>query len=63
MKTMDGDELIAVIVAAFVRVDPPSEITLHVAEAHAAYDYDHDEEHREKDWIGGWQAVVEALVH
>ena len=57
---MDRDELIAVIVAAFESVDPPSEITLHVAEAHAAYDYDHDEEHREKDWIGGWQAVPDA---
>ena len=54
---MDRDELIGVIVAAFDGISQPQDITLHVAEAHHTYDYEHDNEHREKDWIGRWQDI------
>lgn len=54
---MTRDELIGIINKAFEGVPQPDEITLHVAEAHDDYDYDHDEEHRKNDYIGRWQDV------
>lgn len=54
---MERDELISVIVNAFDGVERPKEITLHVAEAHSAYDYENDNGHRQKDWSGCWQDI------
>ena len=54
---MSIDHLIDIIEKAFDGVPQPRDITLHVAEAHDDYDYDHDKEHREKDYIGRWQDV------
>ena len=51
------EELINIIEIAFDATPQPKDITLHVAEAHDDYDYDHDKEHREKDFIGRWQDV------
>jgi hypothetical protein len=54
---MDRDSLIRFIEEAFDGVEQPHDITLHVAEAHDEYDYNHDEEHRRKDFFGPWQQV------
>lgn len=54
---MELEELIGVIESAFDGVPQPDDITLHVAEAHDNYDYDHNAKHREKDFIGRWQDV------
>lgn len=54
---MSIEELISLIEQAFDGVPQPEDITLHVAEAHDDYDYDHDIEHRRKDYIGRWQDV------
>ena len=54
---MSIEELIASIEKAFDGVPQPTGITLHVAEAHDEYDYDHDQEHRKKDFVGRWQDV------
>lgn len=59
---MDIQQLVTIIEQAFDGVDQPKDITLHVAEAHDAYDYDHDAEHRKKDYIGRWQDVPDAHV-
>ncbi|MEZ5536942.1 MAG: DUF6714 family protein [Thiolinea sp.] len=47
---MSTEHLIQIIEMAFDGVPQPKEITLHVAEAHDGYDYDHDKEHRERDY-------------
>ena len=49
--------LINMIKAAFDGVEQPKDITLHAAEAHDGYDYEHDDKHRKKDFIGAWQDV------
>ncbi len=54
--------LIQLIQEAFDGVDQPKKITLHVAEAHDDYDYDHDSEHRAKDFFGPWQEVPDAHI-
>ena len=54
---MNKEELIQSINQAFDGVPQPKDITLHVAEAHDDYDYEHDAEHRQKDFIGRWQDV------
>ncbi|OHC21964.1 MAG: hypothetical protein A3J71_13270 [Pseudomonadales bacterium RIFCSPHIGHO2_02_FULL_60_43] len=54
---MNIDELISTIEEAFGGVLQPQGITLHVAEAHDNYDYEHDEQHRQKDFMGRWQDV------
>lgn len=54
---MDRYELIKIIENAFDGVEQPKEITLYVAEAHDSYDYDHNAEHRRKDFFGPWQEV------
>lgn len=54
---MSIEELINIIEKAFDGAPQPEDITLHVAEAHDVYDYDHDKEHRRKDYIGRWQDV------
>ena len=51
------NQLIAEIEKPFDGVPIPREVTLHVADAHDGYDYDHDPEHRAKDFIGRWQDV------
>ena len=56
---MGKEELIRFIEKAFDGVEQPKQLTLHVAEAHDDYDYDHDLEHRRKDYIGRWQEVPE----
>lgn len=56
---MDRAELIAFITKAFDGVPQPESITLHVAEAHDEYDYENDEMHRRKDFVGRWQDVPE----
>jgi hypothetical protein len=50
-------ELISTIEEAFDGAQQPQDITLHVAEAHDYYDYEHDEQHRQKDFMGRWQDV------
>lgn len=54
---MDLEDLIKTITEAFDGVPQPERITIHVAEAHDEYDYEHDDEHRQKDFIGRWQDV------
>jgi uroporphyrinogen-III synthase len=54
--------LIKTIQDAFDGVEQPKDITLHVAEAHDGYDYDNDDRHRIKDFIGAWQNVPEAHI-
>jgi len=54
---MSTEDLIKFISEAFDGAPQPEVITLHVAEAHDDYDYDHDSEHRKKDFIGRWQDV------
>jgi len=54
---MNKNELIQMIKETFEGVEQPKDITLHVAEAHDEYDYDHDEEHRKKDFYGSWQKI------
>lgn len=54
MKEQQKARVIKYIEAAFVGVKQPDKLTLHVAEAHDSYDYDHDEEHHKKDYIGPW---------
>jgi len=54
---MDKEQLIAFIENAFDEVEQPKDITIHVAEAHDDYDYEHDLAHREKDFFGPWQEV------
>lgn len=54
---MEKEELIKFIEEAFNGVEQPQEITLHVAEAHDDYDYDHNKEHRKNDFIGRWQEI------
>ncbi len=59
---MTIEELTIIIEKAFDGVSQPEEITLHVAEAHDAYDYQHDQQHREKDFFGRWQDVPETHI-
>tara|TARA_B100001939_G_scaffold283511_1_gene252842 strand:+ start:24265 stop:24759 length:495 start_codon:yes stop_codon:yes gene_type:complete len=59
---VNQDEVIAKIELAFQGVPQPSEITLHVAEAHDNYDYGQDSEHRKKDFQGPWQEVPEEHI-
>lgn len=54
---MNIEELIEIIEKAFDGVPQPEDVTLHVAQAHDNYDYDHDKEHRRKDHIGRWQDI------
>lgn len=54
---MQKDELIFIIDKAFDKVEQPTDITLHVAEAHDDYDYGHNSEHRKKDYFGSWQTI------
>ncbi|MBN1534289.1 MAG: hypothetical protein JXA20_16570 [Spirochaetes bacterium] len=54
---MNREALIEFIEGAFDGVSQPGDITLHVAEAHDSYDYDHDAEHRGVDYFGPWQRV------
>lgn len=54
---MNIEDLIKEIYKAFDGVPQPEDITLHVAEAHDDYDYDHDVEHRKSDHIGRWQDI------
>ena len=54
---MTKEELIKIIDKAFDGVEQPKDITIHVAEAHDEYDYEHDKEHRIKDYFGPWQKV------
>ena len=54
---MTKAELIKLIEDSFDGVEQPQDLTLHVAEAHDGYDYDHDDEHRRKDFFGRWQDV------
>lgn len=56
---MEQVKLIGIIEDAFNDVEQPVEITLHVAEAHDNYDYNHNAEHRKKDYIGQWQRIPE----
>ena len=56
------EELIALIVQAFDGVEQPEMLTLHVAEAHDDYDYDHDDEHRAKDFVGPWQNIPDEHI-
>ena len=59
---MKIEQLLAIIEAAFDGVPQPTDITLHVAEAHDNYDYSQDEIHRKKDHIGRWQDVPKAHI-
>lgn len=59
---MDRDSLVRFIEEAFDGVEQPHDITLHVAEAHDEYDYDHDEEQRKKDFLGPWQQVPQEHI-
>ena len=59
---MSIEELIDIIAEAFDGVPQPGDITLHVAEAHDEYDYEHDEEHRKKDYIGRWQDLLQEHI-
>ena len=59
---MNKDELIAIIVETFDGAPQPEGITLHVAEAHDDYDYDHDDEHRKNDYIGRWQDIPQGHI-
>jgi hypothetical protein len=56
---MEKEALIRFIEEAFNGVEQPKQLTLHVAEARDDYDYDHDLEHRRKDYVGRWQDVPE----
>jgi len=51
------NSLVAQIRKAFDGVPMPSEVTLRVADAHDSYDYEHDSEHRAKDFMGYWQDI------
>lgn len=59
---MEKEELLKIIDDAFDGVEQPKEITLHVAEAHDAYDYEHDGDHRKNDYFGPWQNVPEEHI-
>lgn len=59
---MDKQQLISFIEDAFDGVDQPKDITLHVAEAHDEYDYEHDVEHRSKDFFGRWQNIPKSHI-
>lgn len=52
---MQKEALIQFIKETFDGVEQPKDITLHIAEAHDWYDYDHDDIHRKKDFFGRWQ--------
>jgi uroporphyrinogen-III synthase len=56
------EALFKMIQDTFDGVEQPTDITLHVAEAHDAYDYEHDSEHRKNDYIGAWQDVPAAHI-
>ena len=55
----EQEKIISLIKEAFSDVPVPSKMTLHVAEAHDDYDYDHDTEHRKKDHLGHWMDIPE----
>ena len=59
---MNMEELICLIERAFDGVPQPEDITLHVAEAHDDYDYEHDQEHRKEDYVGRWQDVPQEHI-
>lgn len=52
---MEKEALIQFIKEVFDGVEQPLDMTLHVAEAHGWYDYEHDDSHRKKDFFGPWQ--------
>jgi hypothetical protein len=54
---MNKEQLIEIIDKAFDGVVAPTEVTLHIAEAYDDYDYEHDVEHRKKDYVGKWQDI------
>ena len=56
------EELINLIEKAFDGVPQPEGLSLHVAEAHDSYDYDHDCEHRQKDYTGRWQTLPDSHI-
>ncbi len=59
---MRKDELIGRIRDSFDGVARPKDITLHVAEAHDNHDYERNELHRLKDFVGPWQEIPEAHI-
>ena len=59
---MNAQQLIEIIEKAFDGVPQPEDITLHVAEAHDDYDYEHNDKHRKKDYIGRWQDIPEEHI-
>ena len=56
------EDLIRIIYQAFDDVEQPKDLTLHVAEAHDAYDYTNDQKHQKKDFIGRWQDLPDAHI-
>ena len=59
---MQKDQLIKLIHDSFDGVSRPTDITLHVAEAHDNYDYEHNDLHRLKDCKGRWQEIPEEHI-
>jgi len=60
---MSIEDLIEIIQKAFHGVEQPKDITLHVAEAHDYYDYENNDKHRAKDYIGDWEGVPDEHIH